>query len=147
MSNEFEIILPKEINVSVLGPNLIVSPLTVPMKKSEIKLLDDDIINPNTGARFDLNKSKKFAEQANDFYLLSPEHPFQGIIVAMGHYGEERGFHIGDLIYTDTEIYRSRRVIKVNGFLYTILGVDSVHAVVHNYKLEKEEHINSIYIK
>ena len=91
MSNEYEILLPKKLSVVVLGPNLVVSPLEVPMAQSKIMLPDQDIINPNTGARFDLNKSKKFAEQANSFYELSTEHPFQGIIVAVGDYGREKG--------------------------------------------------------
>jgi len=147
MSDEYEILLPKKLDVSVLGPNLVVSPLVVPMAKSDILLPDGDIINPNTGARFDLNKSKKFAEQANSFYELSTEHPFQGIIVALGTIGQERGYKVGDLIYTDTELYRSRRVIKINGNIYTMLGVDSVLVKVHNYDLDNDEPINSIYIK
>ena len=147
MSNEYEILLPKKLAVEVLGPNLVVSPLEVPMPESKILLPDKDIIDPTTGARFDLNKSKKFAEQANSFYALSSEHPFQGIIVALGDYGREKGYEVGDLIYTDTELYRSRRVVKLNDHIYTMLGVDSVLVKVHHFDLGDAEEINSIYIK
>lgn len=142
---KLEFVLPKALKIELLQYNVLLSPLKVIMPNSVIKRIDNDIIDPNTGMRFDLDKSKEYEGKVNSLYEMAVEHPFQAIIVAIGPEAVNRGLKIGDLVYTDSQLHRSRRVVKYNGYIYTMIGVDSILGRIKNYSLETEE-LESIYI-
>jgi len=131
MSKEREEV--KSLPIAVIGPRIVVCPLEVPKKTSS------SIILPNRGIdRMDLDNGKKNEHKARDLFELTTEHPYQGIIVAIGKEGEEAGLKLGDIVYTSYALELSRDAIRVNDQVYIVMGITSAYCTVGNIALEEE---------
>ena len=139
-----EEVVVKRLPIVMIGNQIAVLPLAVKQKQdSGIIIQDKALINAQSGQRFDLDKSKELAVKALADYDKTMEHPYQGIIVAIGPRAEEAGYKIGDILYTSSQIALTRSIIQVNGIRYPVIGIESSFAVVGNIGELEDIVINS----
>jgi hypothetical protein len=126
----------KSFPILMAGPRILIYPYNPVVRESKIIMPNNDIDIRNQ------NKSKLAESKALDLFDNVLEHPYQGIIVAIGKEASDVGYKIGDIVYGSSTLLLSRDEILINGDIYKAIGYSSIYCVVGNKKL-KEESIKS----